>query len=182
MSLDVSTRKLDHEIAVVMQVVEQRTVSFLRDELGLNASHVERRTHHETSLVLRKITAIVGVGSRAGLYIAYSYDVSLIRAMTKKYTAGLQVSPDEEELYISETASDVVNVIVGNSTADLAQRGELITLSPPVLMVGARTIRGRDESTIAALTLHFPEGALDIAFVGPRIMFDDHLNYQEGRV
>ncbi|MFZ2031590.1 MAG: chemotaxis protein CheX [Vitreimonas sp.] len=171
--------KLDHEIAVVMHVVEHRTLAFMRDELGLIPNGVERRTHHEKSVTLRPITAIVAVGSRAGLYIAYSYDVSLIRAMTKRYTSGLGVANDAEEVWIRETASDVVNVIVGNSTADLARRGELVTLSPPVLMVGARTIQGRDESTIAALTILFPEGALDVAFVGPRILFDDHLNLQE---
>jgi CheY-specific phosphatase CheX len=179
MNAPMKTAKLDHEIAVVMRVVEHRTIAFMRDELGLATTRIERHTHHEKSVVLRPITAIVGVGSRAGLYIAYSYDVSLIRAMTRKYTSGLDIANSSEELYIRETASDVVNVIVGNSTADLAKRGELITLSPPVLVVGARTIQGRDESTIAALTLHFPEGALDVAFVGPRILFDEHLNLQE---
>jgi CheY-specific phosphatase CheX len=174
------TSKLDHELAVVMQVVEQRTLAFMRDELGLTPAGVDRHTHHAKSVVLRPITAIVGVGSRAGLYIAYSYDVSLIRAMTRKYTSGLAIANDAEEVWIRETASDIVNVIVGNSTADLARRGELITLSPPVLMVGARTIQGRDESTIAALTIKFAEGALDVAFVGPRILFDDHLNLQKG--
>jgi CheY-specific phosphatase CheX len=170
--------KLDHEIAVVMQVVEQRTLAFMRDELGLAPVGVDRTTHREKSIVLRPITAIVGVGSRAGLYIAYSYDVSLIRAMTRRYTAGLGVTDDAEEIWIRETASDVVNVIVGNSTADLARRGELITLSPPVLIVGARTIQGREESTIAALAIEFVDGALDVAFVGPRVLFDDHLNLQ----
>jgi CheY-specific phosphatase CheX len=180
MNAPAMTSKLDHEIILVMQIVEQRTLAFMRDELGLTPAGVARRTHHEKSVVLRPITAIVGVGSLAGVYIAYSYDVSLIRAMTRKYTRGLEIAGDAEELWIRETASDIVNVIVGNSTADLARRGELITLSPPVLMVGARTIQGRDDSTIAALTIRFDEGALDIAFVGPRILFDDHLNLKKG--
>jgi CheY-specific phosphatase CheX len=128
--------------------------------------------------VLRAITAIVSVGSKHGLYIAYSYDVSLIRAMTKLYTAGLDIGADEEELYIHETASDVVNVIIGNCTADLAKRGEIIVLSPPVLMVGARTIQSRDGSTVATLTARFAQGALDVAFVGPKVLFDNYLNYQ----
>lgn len=178
MNAHAKTSKLEHEIAVVIQVVEQRTLAFMRDELGLTPTGVDRQARQEKSIVLRPITAIVGVGSRAGLYIAYSYDVSLIRAMTRKYTSELGVGDDAEEVWIRETASDVVNVIVGNSTADLAKRGEMITLSPPVLMVGARTIQGRDESTIAALTIRYPEGALDVAFVGPRILFDDHLNLQ----
>lgn len=171
---------LDHEIPTVLKVVEQRTIAFLRDELGLVANGVDRRLHYEESIVLRAMSAIVGVGSRAGLYIAYSYDDSLIRAITKRYTAELSIGPDEEDLYMRETASDVVNVIVGNCTADLAQRGEVVTLSPPVLMLGARTIQGRPKTTIATLTLRFPEGTLELAFVGPRTLFDDQLSNKGG--
>ena len=171
---------LDHEIAPVVEVVERRTIDFMRDELGLAAMDIGRRLHHEQSVQLREMTAIVGVGSRTGLYIAYSYDASLIRAMTKRYTAELDVSPEEEGLYMRETASEVVNVIVGNCTADLARKGGLVTLSPPVLALGARTIQGRPRTAIATLTLQYPEGWLDVAFVGPKLLFDDHLNYMEG--
>jgi hypothetical protein len=169
---------LDHEIAAVLSVVEQRTVAFLRKELGMVANRIDRRLHHEETVVLRAMTAIVGVGSMAGLYIAYSYDTSLIREMTKRYTKELSIGPDEEDLYMRETASDVVNVIVGNCTADLARNRGVVTLSPPVLMLGARTIQGRPRTAISALTLHFREGALDVAFVGPRCLFDNQLNYK----
>ncbi len=171
---------LDHDIAAVLSVVEQRTIAFLRSELGLVADSIDRRLRHEERIVLRSVTAIVGVGSADGLYIAYSYDESLIRAMTKRYTAELSIAPEDENLYMRETASDVVNIIVGNCTADLARRGDLITLSPPVLMLGARTIQGRPKTAIAALTLQFSDGTLDVAFVGPRHLFDEHLNYKGG--
>ena len=79
-----------------------------------------------------------------------------------------------------ETASEVVNVIVGNCTAELARRGDTVTLSPPVLALGARTIQGRPKTAVATLTLKYPEGALDVVFVGPKLLFDDHLNFMEG--
>lgn len=171
---------LDHEISAVLKVVEQRTIAFMRDELELLVQGVSRRLHREESVMLRDMTAIVGVGSQAGLYIAYSYEESLIRAMTSRYAAELSVAPEDEGLYMRETASDVVNVIVGNCTSDLARRGEVVTLSPPVLALGAKTIQGRPKTAIAVLTLRFPEGALDVAFVGPKLLFDDHLNYMGG--
>jgi CheY-specific phosphatase CheX len=176
--MNASVLSLDNEIASVVRIVEKRTIAFLREELGLATQGIERQLHHEELVELRDMTAIVGVSSKAGLYIAFSYDDTLIRAMTKRYTAELSIGPDEEDLYARETASDVVNVIVGNCTADLAKHGEIITLSPPVLMVGGRTIRGHRDTTIAVLTLSFAEGALDVAFVGPSIQFDDHLNYR----
>ena len=173
--------KLDDEITLVIKVVEQRTIAFIKEQLGLTPKAIKRRLLRDECVMLRDMTAIVAVGSRAGLYIAYSYDASLISAMTKQYTEGLSIPAGEEELYMRETASDIVNVIVGNSTADLARRGELVTLSPPVLMEGARTIKGRAETTIAALTLEFAEGALEVAFVGPKLLFDEHLNYKGGQ-
>jgi CheY-specific phosphatase CheX len=173
---------LDQEIIAVLKVVEQRTIAFLKEQLDFSAEKIERRLHHEESVVLRDITAIVGVGSRQGLYIAYSYDQSLIRAVTGRYTAELSFPPEEEDLYMRETASDVVNVIVGNCTAELARRGEVVTLSPPVLAIGARTIQGRPKTAIATLTLKYPQGCLDVAFVGPKLLFDENLNYMEGVV
>src|SRR5205085_3912483 len=137
-SMNIADTGLHQEIAAVVKVVEQRTLMFLQDQLELSVQKIERRLHHEQSVVLRAMTAIVGVGSCTGLYIAYSYDESLIRAMTKRYAAELSIAPEEEGLYMRETASDVVNVIVGNCTAELARRGEIVTLSPPVLALAAR--------------------------------------------
>jgi len=171
---------LDHEIAAVVKVVERRTIDFLHNELNLAVKEISRYLHNEQSVQLRDVTAIVGVGSRTGLYIAYSYDASLLRTMTARFAAELTIAPDEEALYMRETASEVVNIIVGNCTADLAQQGGMVTLSPPVLALGARTIQGRPKTAIAALTLVYPEGALDVVFVGPKLLFDDHLNYMEG--
>ena len=168
---------LEREIASIVEIVERRTISFLRDEFLLTASSVGRCLHPKER-VLRDITAIVGVGSKAGIYIAFSYDDALIRALAAIYTAGLLIGPGEEELYIRETASDIVNVIVGNITAELAKRGEIITLSPPVLVGGARTIRGHRDATVAVLTLNFACGALDVEFVGPKCLFDEQLNYR----
>jgi len=175
-----ATLELDHEIAAVVEVVVKRTVSFMREELGVAPTGVVRHGGRPESLRLRDVTAIVGVSACAGLYIAFSYDDSLIRAMMRRYTADLGVAPDEEELYVQETASDIVNVIVGNCTAELSKRSEPISLSPPMLVVGARTICGSPGTTVAALTLRFQEGLLDLAFVGPRIMFDEHLNFLGG--
>jgi len=176
MSVD-QTTLLDRDIAPIFKTVERRTIAFFHDQLELVAEKIDRSLHHEDKFKLREITAIVGVGSAQGLYIAFSYDLPLVAAMTRKYTAELTIAPDEEELYMRETALDVVNVIIGNCTADLARQREVIALSPPVLALGARTMQGRPKTAVAVLSLSFPEGALDIAFVGPKLFFDEHLNY-----
>lgn len=170
-------RLLEHDIAPVLKTVERRAIAFFHDQLDLVAEKIGHSIHREDQFTLREMTAIVGVGSSQGLYIAFSYDLPLVKAMTRKYTAELTIAPEEEDLYMRETALDVVNVIIGNCTADLARQREVIALSPPVLALGARTMQGRPKSAVAVMALTFPEGALDIAFVGPKLLFDEHLNY-----
>jgi len=177
-----ATLILDHEINTVVEVVVKRTVSFMREELGIRPFGVTRNEGSAEALCLRDVTAIVGVGSKAGLYVAFSYDSLLISAMMKRYTAGITIAPGEEALYVQETAADIVNVIVGNCTAELNRRREPISLSPPVLMTGARTIAGSPGTTVTALTLQFDEGLLDVAFVGPKVMFDERLNFLGGEL
>ena len=171
------TPLLDRDLAPIFKTVERRTIAFFHDHLELLAEKIDRRIQNQDQVKLREITAIVGVGSSQGLYIAFSYDQGLVKTMTRKYTAELTIPEGEEELYMHETALDVVNVIIGNCTADLASRREVIALSPPVLALGARTMQGRPKTAVAVLSLTFPEGALDIAFVGPKLLFDEHLNF-----
>ncbi|MGD2134105.1 MAG: chemotaxis protein CheX [Maricaulaceae bacterium] len=169
--------RLCNEISTVIDVVERRAIGFMCEEIELNAPTISRRMDRADQFDLRAVTAIIGVGASAGLYIAFTYDDALIRMIMRRYTAELTVAPEDEDLYVRETASDIVNVIVGNCTADLATRGGTITLSPPVLVEGARTIKGRPEATVAVHTIAFDDGELDIAFVGPKALFDERLNY-----
>ena len=47
---------LDHEIAAVVEVVERRTIDFLRDELKFSVGSISRRLLHEESVELREMT------------------------------------------------------------------------------------------------------------------------------
>jgi CheY-specific phosphatase CheX len=172
------SHKDDDELIAVMEIVEQRTVSFMREHLTMVTGGTDHRLHHAEGFTLRAMTAIISVGSETGFYIAFSYDEKLIQAVFRRYTAELSIAPEQEGFYVKETAADIINVIIGNCTADLAKQGNLIKLSPPIVMVGGGKIYGRQDATVAALTLPFDEGALDLAFVGPKQLLGLHLDFK----
>src|SRR3569832_1575118 len=93
---------LDHDLAKVLRVVEQRTLAFLREELQLVPEKIERCVRRDLSISLHATTAMVGVGSPGGLYIAFSYDDPLIRAVTARFAAELTIAEDEQILYQQE--------------------------------------------------------------------------------
>jgi len=165
------------KVADVMDVIERRTISFSAEELSLTARRGERRLKDIKQLQLRDLTALVAVGPRVDLYIAYSFTDGLIQEITKRFIADLDLPPEDMPKYLHESACEMVNIIVGNSTADLAERGKALHLSPPVVLVGAKQIHRHSDAIFAIVTLAFDAGELDIAFIGPQHLFDLNLNY-----
>ena len=164
-------------VAEVMNIIERRTISFAAEELDMTARPGPRRLQDIQELELRDLTALVAVGPRVDLYIAYSFTAKLIKEIAERLTVDLDLPPEDMPKYVLESACEMVNIIVGNSTAELAECGKVLHLSPPVVMVGAKQIHRHSDAVFATVTLDFDQGELDIAFVGPQHLFDTNLNY-----
>ena len=164
-------------VAEVMDAIERRTVAFAASELGMIARRKQRHIQDLTELRLRELTALVAVGPRVDLYIAYSFSAGLIGEVAARLTAGLRIREKDRARYIQESACELVNIIVGNSTAELVGKGKALHLSPPAVLVGAKLIHRYNDAIFAIVTLGFDAGDLDIAFVGPQHLFDRNLNY-----
>ena len=172
-------REARAHVAAVMAVIERRTVAFAGEELCLPARRGGQRLHDLDQLHLRDLTALITIGPWVDLHIAYSFSAGLIAEIARRLTRELR--PDEMDMspYLAESACEMVNIVVGNSTAELAGKGEILRLSPPVVMAGAKIIHRRGQAMFALDKLEFQGGGLDIAFVGPRHLFDRTLDYRE---
>ncbi|QEP42186.1 hypothetical protein D5085_02950 [Ectothiorhodospiraceae bacterium BW-2] len=79
-----------------------------------------------------------------GVWIGYSFDTPLLQEIMQRYLAGLSYDSHEVALYLKETAKDMINELVGNATADVAQQGEALQLSLPTLLSGAERFENSD--------------------------------------
>lgn len=130
------------------------------------------------SVELHDITAVAGLGVPVGLLIAFSFDEGLLADILDKTTAGNPVPEEERGLYMRETAAEVVNTVLGHCTADFGLVESVVSLSPPVVMEGARSITRRGDAVFAALSIHTDRGSVSVNLFGPRHLFDDSLNYR----
>jgi CheY-specific phosphatase CheX len=127
---------------------------------------------------LHDITAVAGFGLPVGLLIAFSFDQTLLGDILDKATGTLPVPDDERELYLRETAAEVVNTVLGLCTADFDLKDTAVSLSPPVVMEGARDIQRRGDAVFASMEILTDKGAVSVNLFGPRHLFDDSLNYR----
>lgn len=149
--------------------------------VGEGVARIDGFDVHEVgqdSVKLHDITAVAGFGLPVGLLIAFSFDQTLLGDILDKATGALPVPDDERELYLRETAAEVVNTVLGLCTADFELREVAISLSPPVVMEGARDIQRRGDAVFASMEILTDKGAVSVNLFGPRHLFDDRLNYK----
>lgn len=155
----------------VVAIVVSRTEGFLKDEFGLAVERVSVIQPGTASPKLRDLTAIIGVGGNVNLLVGLSLDAQFVRTVFEKMTDGIEIAPDEEQLYQREAAGDFVNIIVGNCTLDFQQKDTAITLTPPIILDGQRNIALPKNAVYYGVHLETDGGDMDIDFFGPAELF-----------
>ncbi|CAA7624655.1 chemotaxis protein CheX [Magnetospirillum sp. SS-4] len=159
-----------------MDAVLKRARAYLEDEIGATFVRNETMIGNIDILDLKRITIIVGTGGPVNLLIAFCFDQSLLERLFHVSTAKLGIEPHERELFLRETAAETVNFILGHATADLAEQGNDVSLSPPVVLEEGRCIHRPRKATFATIQISTSVGILDIYFIGPSELFDHRLN------
>ncbi|EME67639.1 response regulator [Paramagnetospirillum caucaseum] len=159
-----------------MAAVLTRTRDYLQDEIGLKVSRAKPRTGNVDALQLRDITAVVCTDGPVKLLIAFSFQRGLLEHMREVVTADLDVRPEERELFLRETAAETINSILGHATADLAEEGNDMRLSPPIVLDEEKNILRPKKAIFTSIQMATNRGTLDLNLIGPAEMFDQNLN------
>ena len=159
-----------------MAAVLTRTRDYLQEEIVLTVSRAKPRTGNMDSLQLRDVTAVVCTDGPVKLLISFSFQRPLLEHVREVVTAKLNVLPEERELFLRETAAEIVNFILGHATADLAEEGNDMKLSPPIVLDEEKNILRPKKAIFTSIEMATAHGILDINFVGPSELFDQKLN------
>ncbi|MGB0696181.1 MAG: chemotaxis protein CheX [Rhodospirillaceae bacterium] len=165
------------ETRMVMDVISDHAERFLQQELDLSVKDRFSRSENVKLLKLKALTSLVAVGGDVNLLIGFSFDDSLLQEIFQRFTADIEVSEDERELYLHETASEIINTIIGNSTKDINSSKTPISLSPPIILIGAKSIYRDKDAVFFTVELVCDQGSLEIDLIGPKWLFDAQLNY-----
>ena len=166
------------ESALIASLVN-RTKSYLASQAGIDVTDARRVTGTLDQLKLRQSTAVIGVGGSVGLLIAFSFPQEIIDVLYDRLTASLEIPACDEALFRRETLAELANVIVGNCTADFSNDGEHISISSPILLEKTKHIYRMKDAMFDSISLVTAHGSFNINLVGPREMFDAHLNYAQ---
>jgi CheY-specific phosphatase CheX len=161
----------------VVAATLERTRSYFSEEFDIDVAEIGVASGTVGELDIQGLTAIVGVGGPVSLLVAFSFEQRLMDVLYTRMTEGLEVSPGEEASYRSSVAAEVINTIIGNCTADLQQRDEAISLTPPMIIDSPKHIHRMKDAVFISRNLNSNFGGMAINLVGPGELFDRNLNY-----
>ena len=136
-----------------MAAVLARTRAYFQDEIGLAVTKAKPVIGTIDTLNLRKVTAVVCAEGPVRLMIAFSFDRVLLERLREVVTRSLQIGSHERELFLHDTAAEITNFILGHATADLAEEGNDVVLSPPVIISEGRSIYRPKKAMFASIEL-----------------------------
>lgn len=163
----------------IVNFILKRAQNFLTEEVFLELVSTEITCDKTNMLNLKSITAIQGINSNIGLFIAMSFDEPIITKICDVMTEGLDIPEDERQLYVEETAGEILNIIVGNATSDFQIKGNAIKVSPPIIIKDAKNVIRHKDAYFYTANLQTDVGEISLYIVGPRDLFDQTLNNKE---
>ena len=158
--------------ASIVDAVVLKAGDYFRNEFDIELTAARPMEGDIASLTLRDIATFVGmIGGPVNVMVALSFDRPMMDRVVDIATEGLSVADDEREIFVRETAADVINEILGSSTADLDSGDKKIVLSPPIVVDDGSKVHKPDGTVFTTVTMSSDEGQFDIDFIAPRNLF-----------
>jgi len=163
----------------LMQCLAQGTQSFLQAEAGVSVTRIDCRYEPVNILKLSYLTSLISVNSSINMFFAFSFEKDLIFSILRQMTQGLDYPEEETPDYLESAATEMLNIVVGNTAEFFAPGGERVTFSPPIVIQEARNMIRTQGTTFYSSVVQTSQGNLYIHLIGPRQLFDEQLNYLE---
>lgn len=128
------TLRTDEDIKEFLLAVIKRTISILNQVAEIKLKQMKYEFFNDDSISLMGLTSIICIDNCQKLIVGFNYDDSLIKEIFRRYTKSIDIKEYETELYINETASDLINIIVGNVLSEFGKRDAVIKISTPLTM------------------------------------------------
>lgn len=166
------------KIEEIMSSIALRTKAYLDGEFGVSTTLETPLYSESDQLTLPRMTTIIALGGNINMLVAFGFDERLIDLIYQKMTRDFKVGEDEVQMYREAATGEAVNTILGHCTGDLADEAAgAITMTPPVVLEGGKTIRRTKDASFYSQTLNSAYGQMTVSLVGPKVFFDNHLDY-----
>ena len=126
--------KTHEDMKNFISAITKRTVCFLKGELEIEIISENYEFYEEEYIELIGLTSIISVGDYNKITVVFNYDDLLLNEIFIRYTKNIKIEESQRELYIDETALDLINIIVGNVLSQFGSFDVVFNISTPLII------------------------------------------------
>jgi chemotaxis protein CheX len=152
-----------------------RAVDFITHEAGIHIAEEKCEFDTPSVIELESKTVLIGTnGGELNALFAVSYAPDLLDKLMRTLNYG-DILPEEEQELLEATACEIVNTIIGNAIAHFPNKGEGITLTPPIILNNLTSISKRDDAEIIVTDMNTEYGKFILNLIWPQFMYENSL-------
>jgi len=144
------------------------TKAYFEDWLKIEFLSVKVSSGDVDVISPRDLTAIIGMFGSTNIIIVISLQHDLVNAILAQETAGLDIPRDELDLYRHDVIAELANIVLGHSTKTFGNQGEVIKISPPMVVEGPNNFRRPKGAIYTCFSCRTVPGMLDVYCISPK--------------
>ncbi len=145
--------------------IESRLGEYLKADLQVSVQKMERLDNPQ-SIMLKNFTVNIGLGGAISVLFVVSYDESVIVQLANAFAYG-DIAEDEVDEVRESVASEIANIVLGNSIPYFPDGGRGVTMTPPLVIHEAKSISTGRQSKIATVVIDTDWGQIAVSIVWP---------------
>lgn len=149
----------------IIEIITDRCINYLEDEFDIKAISKKIYLYEITKIDLGYLSSIVSLEGHITSLCAFSYEKQLIDKLYTLFTDGIEIAPGEEDIYLEETACEIINTVIGNATAKLGKPDSLLKISPPFVLKEAKKLIIKKNSKFYNSIITTDQGKLNLFLV-----------------
>ena len=143
-----------------------QTKLFLQEDMGLEILEIETIRADCEALSLKNHPSMIGVGGKLNLMTVISFDDQLLNKLVELFMDGEEVAAEELDDVMESVTGEIINTILGLSIPTFPNRGKGVTITPPITINDASTLKKHKNSKIVSAQIDTNFGSLSISAIG----------------
>ena len=143
-----------------------QTKLFLQEDMGLEILEIETIRADCEALSLKNHTSMIGVGGKLNLMTVISFDDQLLNKLVELFMDGEEVAAEELDDVMESVTGEIINTILGLSIPTFPNRGKGVTITQPITINDASTLKKHKNSKIVSAQIDTNFGSLSISAIG----------------
>lgn len=149
----------------VIEIISEECVDFIEEQLGIIPLSKKIYLKDVPKINLSHLTSIVSIKGHITAVIVFSYDKNISDKIFEQFTKDIDVSNEEKDELYAESACEIMNIIVGNSTKNLEVSDSLLSFTPPIIVNEAKSIFNKKDSKYYHSIISTADGNINIYLI-----------------